>query len=162
MLHFQCGIANVNLGYMLAGEQMFQKCIALAAAQPILPENMIEGEDPNKLSLLAYTQLGHCQRKQEKMDSAIQSYTKALEYDPHSAEIAGLLGKLYYLQGNNTLALEFLGFAIELATEDVLSATPEFIADLYLQRVKVYESLNMMEHARADQKKILEADPNFI
>jgi len=44
----------------------------------------------------------------------------------------------------------------------VLSATPEFIADLYLQRVKVFESLNMLEHARSDQKKILEADPNFI
>ena len=48
------------------------------------------------------------------------------------------------------MALEYLGFAIELATEDVLRAQPEFIADLYLQRVKVYESLNMMEHARAD------------
>ena len=96
------------------------------------------------------------------MDQAIDSYTKALELDPHSAELAGLLGKLYYVQGNNTLALEYLGFAIELATEDVLKAKPEFIADLYLQRVKVYESLNMMEHARADQKKILEADPNFI
>jgi len=96
------------------------------------------------------------------MDAAIVSYTKALELDPHSAELAGLLGKLYYVQGNNTLALEFLGFAIELATEDVLAAQPEFIADLYLQRVKVFESLNMQEHARADQKKILEADPNFI
>ena len=76
--------------------------------------------------------------------------------------MAGNLGKLYYLQGNNTLALEYLGFAIELATEDVLRAKPEVIADLYLQRVKVFESLNMMEHARGDQKKILEADPNFI
>ena len=54
------------------------------------------------------------------MDAAIGSYTKALEMDPHSAELAGLLGKLYYVQGNNTLALEFLGFAIDLATEDVL------------------------------------------
>ena len=73
-----------------------------------------------------------------------------LEYDPSSGEIAGLLGRLYYLQGNNTLALEYLGYAIEVATEDVLKARPESIADLYLQRVKVYESLNMHEHARAD------------
>ncbi len=48
------------------------------------------------------------------------------------------------------MALEYLGFAIELATEDVLRAKPETIADLYLQRVKVFESLNMHEHARGD------------
>ena len=107
-------------------------------------------DDPDKLSHLAYTQMGHCQRKQDKIPKAIESYTKAIELDPHSADLAGLLGKLYYIQGNNTLALEFLGWALELATEDVLRAQPEFIADLYLQRVKVYESLNMLEHARAD------------
>ena len=60
------------------------------------------------------------------------------------------------------MALEYIGFALELATEDVLRAKPEIIADLYLQRVKVFESLNMHEHARGDQKKILEADPNFV
>ena len=54
-------------------------------------------DDPSKLSFLAYTQLAHCQRKQEKLDSAIESYTKALIFDPHSAELAGLLGKLYYV-----------------------------------------------------------------
>ena len=85
-----------------------------------------------------------------------------LELDPSSSEIAGLLGKLHYMQGNNSMALEYIGYALEVALEDVLRAKPEFIADLYLQRVKVYESLNMHEHARADQKKILEADPNFI
>ena len=85
-----------------------------------------------------------------------------LEINPSSAEIAGLLGKLYYVQGNNSMALEFLGYAIEVATEDVMKSKPEFIADLYLQRVKVFESLNMHEHARMDQKKILEVDPSFI
>lgn len=85
-----------------------------------------------------------------------------LEIDPNSAEISGLLGKLYYTQGNNSMALEFLGYAIEVAIEDVMKSRPEFIADLYLQRVKVFESLNMHEHARADQKKILEVDPNFV
>ena len=107
-------------------------------------------EDPAKLSFLAYKEMADCQRKQEKLNPAIESYTKALELDPHSAELAGLLGKLYYLQGNTTLALEYLGWAIHLASEDVLTAAPEFLADLYLQRVKVFESLNMMEHARAD------------
>ena len=80
----------------------------------------------------------------------MESYTRALELDPHDASLAGFIGKLYYMQGNNSLALEYLGFAIELATEDVLKSKPEFIADLYLQRVKVFESLNMHEHARAD------------
>ena len=28
-LHFQCGIANFNLGYLLQAEQLFQKAIAL-------------------------------------------------------------------------------------------------------------------------------------
>jgi tetratricopeptide (TPR) repeat protein len=125
---------------------MFQKSINLHMA---FPPNPLD-QDPNKLPLLAYTQLGHCQRQQDKLPQAIVSYTKVLEYDPSSGEIAGLLGRLYYLQGNNTLALEYLGYAIEVATEDVLKARPESIADLYLQRVKVYESLNMNEHARAD------------
>ena len=58
-LHFQCGIANVNLGYLLAGEQMFQKAIALHRVQPHDPED--------KLPLHAYTQLGHAQRKQDKL-----------------------------------------------------------------------------------------------
>ena len=89
------------------------------------------------------------------MAQAIESYTKVLEYDPTQEEIAGILGKLYYVQGNNTLALEYLGYAIEVASEDILKARPEFIADLYLQRVKVYETLGLHEHARADEKKIL-------
>ena len=41
--------------------------------------------------------MGHCQRKQDKIPQAILSYTKAIELDPHSAELAGLLGKLYYI-----------------------------------------------------------------
>lgn len=137
---------------------MFQKCINLNAAMPPNPEDL----EPKKLPLLAYTEMGHAQRKQDKLLQAIDSYTKVLEIDPSSAEIAGLLGKLYYIQGNNSMALEFLGFALEVATEDVMKSKAEFIADLYLQRVKVYESLNMHEHARADQKKILEVDPNFV
>jgi len=131
---------------------MFAKCIKLNTPS-FYQQNALEGaaiDNPDSLSLLAHTQLAHCQKMQDKIDAAIESYTKALELDPHSAEIAGLIGRLYYIEGNNTLALEYLGFAIEIATEDVLVARPEFIADLYLQRVKVYESLQMMEHARAD------------
>jgi len=82
---------------MLAAEQMFQKSIALNATRQIQADGGIEMMDPSKVTLLAYTQLAHCQRKQEKMDSAIESYSKALELDPHSAELAGLLGKLYYV-----------------------------------------------------------------
>ena len=54
-------------------------------------------EDPDKLAFLAYKHMGDCQRKQEKIGMAIQSYTKAIELDPHSAELSGLLGKLYYI-----------------------------------------------------------------
>ena len=64
--------------------------------------------------------MADCQHQQDKIDEAIKSYTKAIEMDPHSAHLAGRLGKLYYIQGNNTLALEYLGWAISLATEDVL------------------------------------------
>lgn len=61
VIHFQCGIANVNLGYMLAAEQMFDKCIKLNT-RPFMPVNMGEfpEEDPDKLTLLAYTQIAHC------------------------------------------------------------------------------------------------------
>ena len=54
-------------------------------------------EDPNKLAHLAYSHMGHCQRKQDKIPKAIESYTKAIELDPHSAELASYLGKLYYI-----------------------------------------------------------------
>ena len=46
----------MNLGYLLAAEQMFQKCVKLHAAAPPNPAEL----DPNKLPLLAYTEMGHC------------------------------------------------------------------------------------------------------
>ena len=67
----------MNLGYLLAGEQMFEKCIALNATAVMLKRMQPlpyfdQGEngpldDPDKLSHLAYTQMGHCQRKQDKI-----------------------------------------------------------------------------------------------
>jgi hypothetical protein len=33
---------------------------------------------------------------------------------------------------------------------------------MYLQRVKCYEALNLFEHAKADNRKIIEADPGFV
>ena len=45
---------------------------------------------------------------------------------------------------------------------DVLNVSPEELSDIYLHRVKVYEQMNLLEHAKADYRKILEADPGFI
>ena len=58
--------------------------------------------------------------------------------------------------------MEYCSYAIEMATDSILYVKPELLAKFYCDRVKIYEKLNMFEHARNDQKKILEADPGFI
>lgn len=53
-------------------------------------------------------------------------------------------------------------FAIEHACQDALKVEPAVLSDMYLQRVKCYEALNLFEHAKSDNRKILEADPGFL
>lgn len=98
---------------------------------------------------------------QEQDEASIQAFVRALELNS-TPEIANEVSKLYLRQGNPTLALEYASYAIDMAATDVLSIQPESLADLYSDRVKIYEQLRMFEHARSDQRKILEADPNFI
>ena len=69
---------------------------------------------------------------------------------------------MYAAQGIYTAALDFLTFAIEHACMDVLQVEPSLLSEMYLQRVKCYEGLNLFEHAKADNRKILEADPGFL
>ena len=152
-LHFQCGLANMNLGYLLYAQNMFERAIAFNASS-------IEGPN-SQIDLLAYTQLGYTFKLQEQSDQAIESFLRALELKG-TPDVANEIGKLYLKKGDFNLALEYCSYAIEMATEDILNISPERLADLYCDRVQIYEQLHMLEHARSDQRKILEADPNFI
>jgi hypothetical protein len=42
---------------------------------------------------------------------------------------------------------------------DVIRVEPQTLSLIYMQKVKCYEALNLFEHAKADNRKILEADP---
>ena len=59
-LHFQCGLANMNLGYLLYAQNMFERAIAFNASS-------IEGPN-SQIDLLAYTQLGYTFKLQEQSD----------------------------------------------------------------------------------------------
>ena len=96
----------------MEAEQLFERCIVLIMSQFV--EIRSRKEDPNEQMIKAYTQMGHCQRKQCKFKQAIETYTKVVELQPNSPEIAGLLGKLHSNEGNRSLALEYLNFAIEI------------------------------------------------
>ena len=98
---------------------------------------------------MAATQLGHTYKLQEQNDQAIESYLRALELQS-SPEIANEVGNLYVKKGNWTLALEYCSYAIDMSSENVLSIDPELLAKFYSDRVKIYEKLNMFEHARND------------
>ena len=151
VLFFLCGMANYSLGYLLNAEQLIEKAISFNKLQ----------ECDLKLDQLAHTQLGHVLAQQEKTTAAIEAYSRALELDTQLLPVAVQIGKLYFQEGNNTLALEYFDYALEVANADLMSVRPETLADIYLQKVKVFESLGMLEHARQEQKKVLNADPTF-
>ena len=44
----------------------------------------------------------------------------------------------------------------------MLKVEPMVLSEMYMGRVKCYEALGLFEHAKVDNKKILEADPGFI
>lgn len=51
IIHFQCGLANLNLGYLIYAQNMFEKAL-------VLNRGSYEGADP-KLELMISTQLGY-------------------------------------------------------------------------------------------------------
>ena len=65
-------------------------------------------------------------------------------------------------KGLHTAALDFFTYAIDTACGNILYIEPEKLSAIYVERVKCYEALNLFEHAKADNKKVLEADPGFL
>ena len=143
-LLFICGEANLNLGYLIIAQTMFEKCALFPEYEP-----------------MAKRQLGYTYSRQDEPEKAIQAFRRSLELDTLPL-VASEVGKLYSKKGELTQALDFFTYALDMATADPLNVTPAELSDIYLHRVKVYEQMNLLEHAKADYKKILEADPSFI
>ena len=72
------------------------------------------------------------------------------------------LGQIYAQQQIYDKALQYFGQAIEYASFDVLTVKEHQLAEYYMHRSSVYEALGMLEHAKLDLQKILEADPTFV
>lgn len=159
ILQFQCGLANLNLSYLIIAQQSFEKALMLNADLASSFETA-DQSDP-RLECLILTQLGYTYKMQDARESAIQAFVRVLELDS-TPQIAGEVSKLYAKLGNVTMALEYATYAIEMGESEVLAIAPQDLSELYSQRVALYEAMNMFEHARKDQRKILEADPNFI
>ena len=143
-LLYVCGEANLNLGYLIIAQTMFERCAAYPDFEP-----------------MATRQLGYTYVRQDEPEKAIQAFRRSLELDTEPL-VAAEVGKLYAKKGELTQALDFFTYALDMATADVLNTAPEELSDIYLHRVKVYEQMNLLEHAKSDYKKILEADPSFI
>lgn len=59
-------------------------------------------------------------------------------------------------------ALIYFGLAIEYASSDVLTIKETKLAEYYMHRSSVFEALGMLEHAKLDLQKIMDADPTFV
>lgn len=55
-----------------------------------------------------------------------------------------------------------MNYAIDLAVQNALRVDPQTLSALYMHRMRCFEALDLHEHAKADYKKVLEADPGFI
>lgn len=100
-------------------------------------------------------------KRQEEIDRAIEQFRLAFEIE-NTHDTAFEIGQLYVDKGVFTAALDFFTFAIESANLNVLAIAPNDLSKYYLARARCYEALNLYEHAKADNRKILEADPGFI
>lgn len=49
-----------------------------------------------------------------------------------------------------TQAIDYLVHALDIAHSDVLSLSPENLANIYLARMKCFEQLGLEEHAKQD------------
>lgn len=72
------------------------------------------------------------------------------------------LGQIYAQQSIYDKALTYFGLAIEYASADVLKIDEKKLAEYFMHRSSVFEALGMLEHAKIDLQKIMDADPNFV
>ena len=72
------------------------------------------------------------------------------------------VGQIYGRIQKYDKALIYFGVAIEYAQSDVLKINERKLAEYYMNRSSVFEALGMLEHAKLDLQKIVEADPTFV
>lgn len=76
-------------------------------------------------------------------------------------QVAFELGQIYGKQCQYEKALTFLGLAIELASGQIPAVESKVVAEYFMHRASVFEALGMLDHARLDLQRILDADPLF-
>lgn len=76
-------------------------------------------------------------------------------------QVAFELGQIYGKQCAYEKALTFLGLAIELASSQIPEVDSKVVAEYYMHRASIFEALGMLDHARLDLQRILDADPLF-
>lgn len=134
----------MKLGYLIIAEQMFTRCLNFTEYEPE-----------------AQKELGYVYKDQGSVEAAIECFKKSLELES-TPEKAFEIGKLYFSQHLFCEAIEFYNYAVDMSADDVLAIEPQYLSDIYLHRMKCFEEMELLEHAKADYKKILESDPNFI
>ncbi len=103
----------------------------------------------NDKDAMSYNLLGAVGTHKKDYDSAIRSYTSAIQISP-SAAFYSNRAFCYYSSGNYNEALNDYNSAIELDQND---------ADSFLDRARVYIALNMKDKAMKDLKKVLDINP---
>ena len=151
-IYLLCAKANLELGYLIIAENLLGRCF--------------QYKDDFDLNLQARNLLGRSYREQGQYDKACEEYEKVIKNDDASTElihsVAFDLGQIYAQQQIYDKALIYFGIAIEYASSDVLSIKETKLAEYYMHRSSVFEALGMLEHAKLDIQKILDADPSFV
>lgn len=132
----------------IEGEKLLKANDYSKAAQ--LFKQVIERDSTNKFNEYAYSNLAFAQWQLGEGDSAIESYTKALAYNPESAQIMQQRARLYLEQENVDSALADYN--------TVLSIEPRNSHALFM-RAYLYGEKKEYNKAYADYNALLAIEP---
>ncbi len=114
-------------------------------------KQVTEKDSTNKLNEYAYSNLAFAQWQSGRTKDAVESYTKALSYNPESAQIMLQRARIYLEQENNDSALADYSNA--------LSIEPRNTHALFM-RAYIYGQKKEYEKAYTDYNTLLSIEPN--
>lgn len=143
-----CLMAQSYTELFVEGEKHLKANDYSKAAQ--LFKQVIEKDSANRYNEYAYSNLAFAQWQSGEGDSAIDSYTKALRYNPESAQIMQQRARLYLEQEKNDSALADYN--------RVLSIEPRNSHALFM-RAYIYGERKEYERAYSDYNTLLAIEP---
>jgi anaphase-promoting complex subunit 6 len=99
LIYHELGVIAFKAGDYQNSLQFFEKCIA---SRPGLRSSSVE-----ETWLATYINIGHCHRKLEHWDAAIQSFHQALSMAPSNIAIFSALALTHHMQGSIDTAISF-------------------------------------------------------